>query len=56
VALDSGDFIHTKPQGISGLKLEVADKVSADGEARPLKVGAGRVVEAIRVNGKRIKA
>ncbi len=56
VVLDNGDFIHTKPHGLAGLKLEVGDKVSADGEARPLKVGGGRVVEAMRVNGKRIKA
>jgi hypothetical protein len=54
--LDNGDFIHTKPRGLAGLKLEVGDKVSADGEVRPLKGGGGRVVEAVRVNGKRVKA
>ena len=56
VVLDNGDFIHTKPHGLARLKLQVGDKVSADGEARPLKVGGGRVVEATRVNGKRVKA
>lgn len=56
VVLDSGDFIHTKPHGLGALKLKVGDSVSADGEARPLAVGRGRVVEATRVNGKRIPA
>jgi len=55
VVLDTGDFVHTKPEGLVGLKLKVGDKVSADGESRSLEVGGGRVVEAVRVNGKRIK-
>ena len=56
VVLDTGDFIHTKPHGLVGLKLAVGDKVSVDGDARPLEVGAGRVVDAERVNGKRVRA
>lgn len=54
VVLDSGDFIHTKPEGMARLKLEVGDRVEADGEARPLVNGAGRVVEAAVVNGKAV--
>lgn len=56
VVLDCGDFIHTKPAGLVALQLKLGDKVSAFGEARPLRVGVGRVVEAVRVNGKRVKA
>lgn len=54
VVLDSGHFIHTKPDGMARLKLEVGDRVEADGEARPLVNGAGQVVEAAVVNGKRV--
>ena len=52
VVLDSGHFIHTKPDGMAKLKLEVGDRVEADGEARPLSTGTGQVVEASVVNGK----
>ena len=51
VVLDSGDFIHTKPDGFDGLGLKVGDKVTAEGAMRPLATGEGRVVEAITVNG-----
>jgi hypothetical protein len=54
VVLDSGDFIHTKPDGMAKLKLEVGDRVEADGPARPLVDGSGQVVEASVVNGKPI--
>ena len=56
VVLNTGDFVHTRPEGFAGLKLKVGDKVRAEGESRPMKVGAGRVVEAVRVNGRRVKA
>jgi hypothetical protein len=52
VVLDSGHFIHTKPDGMAKLKLEVGDRVEADGNARPLINGTGQVVEAAVVNGK----
>lgn len=55
VVLDTGDFIHTKPQGFAELRLKLGDKVGADGESRFLGVGRGRVVEAVRVNGRRMK-
>ncbi len=52
VVLDSGDFIHTQPDGMAQLRLEIGDRVEADGEARPLIGGVGHVVEATVVNGK----
>jgi len=55
VVLDTGDFVHTKPEGLQGLNLKVGDKVRAEGETRSLAADRGCVVEAVRVNGKRIK-
>ena len=52
--LDSGDFIHTRPEGMAQLQLGVGDRVEADGEARPLARGSGVVVEASVVNGRAI--
>jgi hypothetical protein len=52
VVLDNGDFVHTKPDGMERLGLKVGDKVRAEGDARPLAVGKGRVIEARSVNGK----
>ncbi len=51
VVLDSGDFIHTRPDGMRKLDLKPGSKVEAEGEARPLLHGGGQVVEASRVNG-----
>jgi hypothetical protein len=56
VVLDTGDFIHTKPEGLARLKLKVGDPVRADGSACPLVTGRGRVVEAIRVNGRSVRS
>jgi hypothetical protein len=56
VVLDSGDFIHTKPDGLQGLGLRIGDAVEAEGEARPLAAGGGRVVEARVVNGQPVGA
>jgi hypothetical protein len=50
--LDTGDFIHTRPEGMAQLRLGIGDRVEADGEARPLAGGSGRVVEASVVNGR----
>ncbi|CAN5914628.1 hypothetical protein BH11PSE13_BH11PSE13_45760 [soil metagenome] len=52
VVLDNGDFVHTKPDGFERLGLKVGDKVKAEGEARALVTGEGRVIEAHTVNGK----
>lgn len=56
VVLDNGDFVHTRPQGLEPLKLKIGDEVEAQGEARPLATGGGRVIEARRVNGQVVPA
>jgi hypothetical protein len=56
VVLDSGDFIHLKPEGMKKLKLKIGDKVSADGDAHLLATGRGWAVEATSVNGKKVKS
>jgi hypothetical protein len=55
VVLDTGDFVHTKPDGFARLGLKVGDKVRAEGRAQPLATGEGRVVEAARVNGRPVR-
>ena len=55
VVLDTGDFVHTKPDGFARLRLKVGDKVRAEGRAHPLATGEGRVVEAVRVNGRAVR-
>ena len=55
VVLDTGDFIHTKPDGLQRLGLKVGDKVKAEGDVRPLATGDGRVVQAHTVNGKPVR-
>ena len=56
VVLDSGDFIHTTPDGLAKLKLKVGDAVHADGDAHLLATGLGWAVEASMVNGKPVAA
>lgn len=56
VVLDTGDFIHTRPDGLVPLGLQVGDRVRARGPVRPLVTGAGRVMEARRVNGQPVGA
>jgi hypothetical protein len=51
VVLDSGDFVHTRPDGMALLGLQIGDAVQAEGVARPLFNGAGQVIEARTVNG-----
>ncbi|MDH6167807.1 hypothetical protein M2282_002957 [Variovorax boronicumulans] len=51
VVLDTGDFVHTRPEGFARLGLTIGDKVRVEGPARPLAVGKGCVVEAVRING-----
>jgi hypothetical protein len=55
VVLDSGDFIHTTPDGLDKLKLKVGDTVRADGDAHLLATGIGWAVEASTVNGSPVK-
>ena len=51
VVLDTGDFVHTRPEGFESLGFEIGMHVEAHGESRPLRDGLGRVVEASIVNG-----
>ncbi len=53
--LDSGDFIHVKPDGFLRLKLQIGDRIKADGDAHFLETGSGWAVEATSVNGKKLK-
>ena len=53
--LDSGDFIHVKPDGFAKLGLNVGDVVTADGDAHFLATGGGWAVEAVTVNRKHVK-
>lgn len=55
VVLHTGDFIHTRPEGLARLKLKVGDEVEADGDAQRLVDGMGWAVEATVVNGKTVK-
>jgi hypothetical protein len=55
VVLDSGDFIHLKPDGMAGMALAIGDEVAADGDAWPLATGRGYVVEATSVNGRAVR-
>ncbi len=55
VVLDTGDFIHMKPDGHAKLALKVGDRVRAEGRTQPLATGQGRVVEAVRVNAQALR-
>jgi hypothetical protein len=52
VVLDSGDFIHCRPQGMKALSPGIGDKLTATGPARSLAGTTGKVVEARRINGR----
>lgn len=54
VVLDTGDFIHTKPDGFDHLGLTVGDAVRAEGPTRPLAGGPAQVMEAHVVNDIRL--
>ena len=49
VILESGEFIHTHPDGMKELKLEVGSKVIAHGESRMTVLGTP-LIEAREVN------
>ncbi len=53
--LDTGDFIHVKPDGFAKLKLELGHRITAEGDAHFLATGSGWAVEATTVNGKKLK-
>lgn len=56
VVLDSGDFVHLKPEGMKRLGLKVGDAVVAHGDAHALATGSGWAVEAVEVNGRSVRA
>ncbi|RYZ13406.1 MAG: hypothetical protein EOO24_00025 [Comamonadaceae bacterium] len=50
VVLDTGDFVHTRPDGFAVLAPAVGDRIRAAGEPRhELVTGGGRVIEARQV-------
>ena len=55
VVLDSGDFVHLRPEGFAQLDLQPGDRVRAEGPSQPLAVGRGRVVDAHTVNGQALR-
>lgn len=55
VVLDSGDFIHLKPDGLRRAKLKLGDTVRAVGDAQLLATGDGWAVEAWTVNGRAVR-
>jgi hypothetical protein len=54
VVLDSGDFIHLKPDGFKAARVSIGDIVEARGPAKRLVTGSGFVVEAQEINGKSV--
>lgn len=54
--LKSGDFVHSKPQGATAVGFAVGQTIQVEGEARPMRSGSHRVIEAAKVNGVAIKA
>jgi hypothetical protein len=48
--LDSGDFLHLKPQGARDVALKIGLKVEGHGNSKPM-VGGHSVIEAEEVNG-----
>jgi hypothetical protein len=50
VVLESGDFIHMKPEGMKKIDLKAGDQVTAEGQGGTMPLGQ-QVVEARTVNG-----
>ena len=50
VVLESGEFIHLKPEGMKRIDLKVGDQVTAEGTAALMPLGQ-QVIEAKTVNG-----
>ena len=53
--LDTGDFIHVKPDGFARLGLKPGDTLQAEGDAHFLATGGGWAVEATTVNRKPLR-
>jgi hypothetical protein len=54
VVLESGDFIHLKPDSMRQIELNIGDHIEADGKIRAMELG-GRVIEATTINGVLLK-
>lgn len=54
VLLDSGDFVHVRPDRFAAFEIAIGDRIDATGPSRPLADGTGRVVDAVELNGKPI--
>lgn len=54
VVLETGDFIHLKPDGMREAKVKVGDTIKVEGAARPIP-GDRNAVEAHVVNGTHLK-
>ncbi len=50
VVLDTGDFVHLKPDGMKQVGLQVGQPVTARGKGRPTATG-GKAIDAEVVNG-----
>jgi len=50
VVLESGDFVHLKPEGMKGVGLKVGDQVTAEGKSALMPLGQ-KVIEAKTING-----
>lgn len=50
VVLDTGDFVHLKPDGMKRAALKVGERVNAKGKGSPLSTG-GHAVDADVCNG-----
>jgi hypothetical protein len=55
VVLESGEFIHLKPDGMKHASLKVADHVTVSGTASLMPLGQ-QVIEATTVNGVAVKS
>jgi hypothetical protein len=52
--LESGDFIHMKPEGAKAVSLKVGQTLTVEGELRPSSL-SNRVIEAFSVNGRSLE-
>lgn len=55
VILESGEFIHMKPEGMKRIELKQGDQVTVEGTAALMPLGQ-RVIEAKTVNGNAVMA
>lgn len=51
VVLDSGDFVHVRPDRFGALDIALGAHVKASGPAHRLADGSGHAIDAVEVNG-----